>query len=84
MAYNKLLNYLDAGGIYKTERSQSSIDDIGVEIIAMHYGIGWGERQRVFPQDFPSFLWEYSLSFLPSNTIMHCDFNSDIVYCRWL
>ena len=23
--------------------------DIGVEIIAMHYGIGWGERQRVFP-----------------------------------
>ena len=40
------------------------IDDIGVEIIAMHYSIGWGGgRQRVFPQDFPSILWEYSLSF---------------------
>ena len=57
------------------------IDDIGVEIIAMHYGIGWGERQRVFPQDWWEILWEYSLSFPPSNTIMHCDnFNSDIVY----
>ena len=22
------------------------IDDIGVEIIAMHYGIVWGKRQR--------------------------------------
>ena len=27
------------------------IDDIDTEIIAMHYGIAWGERQRVFPQD---------------------------------
>ena len=27
------------------------IDDIDTEIIAMHYGIVWGERQRVFPQD---------------------------------
>ena len=35
------------------------IDDIGVEIIAMRYGIGWGERQRVSPQDFPLMLWEY-------------------------
>ena len=25
-------------------------DDIRVEIIAMHYGIVRGERQRVFPQ----------------------------------
>ena len=31
----------------------------------MHYGIVWGERQRVFPQDFPLILWEYSLSFPP-------------------
>ena len=29
----------------------SVIDDIGTEIIAMHYGIVWGERQRVFRQD---------------------------------
>ena len=27
------------------------IDDIDTEIIAMHYGIVWGERQRVFSQD---------------------------------
>ena len=40
------------------------IDDIGVGIIAMHYGIGWGKRQRVFLQDFPSILWEYSLSWM--------------------
>ena len=58
------------------------IDDIDTEIIAMHYGIVWGERQRVFPQDFPLILWEYSLSFPPYNTIMHCDnFSIDIVYC---
>ena len=51
----------------------------------MHYGIEWGERQRVFPQDFPSFLWEYSLSFPRSNTIMHCNnFNSNIVYCTFI
>ena len=36
----------------------------------MHYGIVWGERQRIFPQDFPLILWEYSLSFPPYNTIM--------------
>ena len=54
------------------------IDDIGVEIIAMHCGIVWGEKQRVVPQNFPSILWEYSL-FPPYNTIMHCDnFNSDM------
>ena len=40
----------------------------GTEIIAMHYGIVWGERQRVFPQDFPLILWEYSLS-SPPHTI---------------
>ena len=49
----------------------------------MHYGIVWGERQRVFPQDFPLILWEYSLSFPPYNTIMHCDnFSIDIVYYK--
>ena len=49
----------------------------------MHYGIVWGERQRVIPQDFPLILWEYSLSFSPYNTIMHCDnFSIDIVYYR--
>ena len=57
------------------------IDDIDNEIIAMHYGIVWGERQRVFRQDFPLILWEYSLSFPPYNTIMHCDnLSIDIVY----
>ena len=45
----------------------SSLDDIDTEIIAMHYGIVWGERQRVIPQDFPLILWEYSLSFSPYN-----------------
>ena len=58
-----------------------AIDDIDTEIIAMHYDIVWGERQRVFPQDFPLILWEYSLSFPPYNIIMHCDnFSIDIVY----
>ena len=37
------------------------IDDIDTEIIAMRYGIVWGKRQRVFPQDFPLILWEYSV-----------------------
>ena len=32
-------------------RNCESIDDIDTEIIAMHYSIVWGERQRVFPQD---------------------------------
>ena len=49
------------------EGQQYVIDDIGVEIIAMHYGIGWGTDK------------EYSHKI--SNTIMHCNnFNSDIVY----
>ena len=60
-----------------------TIDDIDTEIIAMHYGIVRGERQRVFSQDFPLILWEYSLSFPPYNTIRHCDnFSIDIVYSK--
>ena len=63
------------------QKKSNLIDDIDTEIIAMHYGIVWGERQRVFPQDFPLILWEYFLSFPPYNTIMHCDnFSIDIVY----
>ena len=42
---------------------------------ALWYWMGGGGRQRVFPQDFPSILWEYPLSILPCN-----NFNSDIVY----
>jgi len=29
-----------------------AIDHIGLDFIVMHYGIGWGKRQGVFPRDF--------------------------------
>ena len=36
---------------FRVRPLHNTVDDIGVEIIAMHYGIVWGERQRVFSQD---------------------------------
>ena len=55
------------------------IDDIGVVIIAMHYGIGWGKTKSI-PTTLMGNLVGILFVFPPSNTIMHCDnFNSDIV-----